>query len=315
VYDITQERIDAALARHPELSDQLDITIGKDSDLKEVLEDTEVLFASLMNIEIPREVLFNAPKLKWVNFIGAGVDSISPLDWLAPGVVLTKSSGAHLPVAAEWGLMSVLMLNNSVPRYATNQRQGKWERYFATSVQGKTLGIIGVGPIAGGIAELAKNLGMKVIGVRRTGESHPHVDEMFGPDGIDAVLSRADWVVIGVPSTEATEGLIGRRELELMKPGSGIVSYARGPVIDWDSLREQLGNGHLSGAVVNGLPQEPLPATSALWDTPNLVISQHTGTQDNEQYTINCLDIFFQNMKRYMAGEPMLYQVDPKIGY
>ncbi|MFF1832486.1 D-2-hydroxyacid dehydrogenase [Paenarthrobacter sp. NPDC058040] len=315
VYDITPERVKTALEPYGDLADHLDIRIGTDSDFDEILQDTEVLYGSLMGRELPRDLLAKAPNLKWVNYIGAGIDHLLPLNWLPEGAVLTKSSGAHMPIAAEYGLMGLFMLNNFVPAYTSNQREHKWERYFATPLQGKTLGVVGVGHIGAAIAGLARQHGMKTLGVRRTAEGHPNIDEMFGPDGLDTVLQRSDFIVVGVASTEQTRGLIGQRELQLLKPGAGIVSYARGDVIDWDALREQLTNGHLSGAVVNGLPQEPLPESSPLWDTPNLVITQHTGTQDDDQYMIQCLDILFRNMRRYIDGDQLLFQSDPAIGY
>src|SRR5262249_47463335 len=149
---------------------------------------------------------------------------------------------------------------------------------------------IGVGRIGGAVAEEAKRLGLKVLGVRRTGAPHQYVDEMVGPDRLATILPKADFVLVTTVMTPASRNLIGRRELGLVKAGAGVVALTR--VIDLEALAEKLNDGHLSGAVVNAFPAEPLPETSPLWDTQNLILTPHVGTQDEQQFVPKVLDIF-----------------------
>ncbi|WP_342709849.1 D-2-hydroxyacid dehydrogenase [Bradyrhizobium sp. B124] len=316
IYCVTPDRLSAALKKHEGVTDLAEFRIGTDyDDIDDIVESADILFTSLMGLTFPLKRLSAASKLKYVHYIGSGIDHLLPLDWMPAGAVMTKSLGAHMPVAAEYGLTTLLMLNNKMPWYVTNQRNHNWERKFISTVQGKTVAVIGVGAIGGAVAGLAKKLGFKVLGVRRSGEPHENVDEMFGPDALHKVLARADFVFLSAALTDTTHKLIGRKEFDIMKPGAGFSSISRGQVLDWDALRTKLSDGHLSGAIVNGYEAEPVPSDSPLWDTPNLLLTPHIGTQDDNNYIVRCLDILCNNIKRYVAGQPLLHQVQPDRGY
>ncbi|HTZ80074.1 MAG TPA: D-2-hydroxyacid dehydrogenase [Stellaceae bacterium] len=312
VFEATPERVKAALARHPRLKGKVKVTIGYDGDIyAEAMRTAQVLFGwNFDRLDLARK----APHLRWVHAHGAGVSHLMPLDWLPAGAVLTNSRGVHGPRADEYTLMAILMINNNLPRMASNQRAARWEQLFNSSIQGKTLLIVGVGHVGGGAAKWARRLGMRVIGIRRTGRPHPQVHEMHKPAALSTLLPRADIVLITTPHTADTRHLIGRRELDLMKRGAGLVNYSRAQLVDYDALAEKLREGVLS-AVLDVFDPEPLPSSSPLWSLPNLIITPHCSSDDTELYTPKTLDLVCRNIERLIGGKALLNQVSPKFQY
>ncbi len=206
------------------------------------------------------------------------------------------------------------MLNNHLPRIVTNQRRAKWQQLYNTSISTKTLLIVGVGHVGGGAAKWAKRLGVHVIGVRRTGKPHRYVDEMHRPSALHRLLPKADFVLITAPHTDESHHIIGKRELRLMKPGAGIINYSRAHLVDYDALRVKLKEGAIS-AILDVFDPEPLPSSSPLWNTPNLIITPHCSSDDLELYTLRTLDLVFKNMERFIKGRPLLNRVSPQHQY
>jgi phosphoglycerate dehydrogenase-like enzyme len=270
----------------------------------------------LIGWRFPREDLATrAPRLRWIHLTGAGIEHVLPLDWLPPGVALTTNSGVHAPKAGEFAAMAILMINNHLPALVTAQREGRWQRVFSTQARGKTLAVIGVGAMGGAAAQRAKQLGMHVLGVRRSGRRHRHVDEMFTPDELHKVLPRADIVLVCVPLTRETRHVLGRPELDLLKPEAGLINMARARVVDYEALAEKLARGELSGALLDVFDPEPLPADSPLWKTPNLIITPHVSSDDAEAYVPRTLDLVLANAARYLAGRPLRNRVRPEREY
>jgi phosphoglycerate dehydrogenase-like enzyme len=238
-----------------------------------------------------------------------------PLTWMPPGVRMTTNRGVHGPKAGEFAAMAILMMSNHLPALVTAQREGRWARIFSTPARGKTLLIVGVGAMGGAAARYAKRLGLRVLGVRRTRRRHASVDEMFGPDQLDHVLSRADIVLVTVPLTPETRQLIGKRELDLMKPGAALINMARARVVDYEALAAKLASGELSGALLDVFDPEPLPADSPLWTTPNLVITPHVSSDDADSYVPRTLDLLFENVRRHRAGRPLKNVVRRHLQY
>ncbi|MDX1433683.1 MAG: D-2-hydroxyacid dehydrogenase [Gammaproteobacteria bacterium] len=312
VFDISRERVRDALARHPHLADRVHISIGYGGDiLDRELETADAVYCWDFN---RKDLARRAPKLRWVHVHGAGVSHMMPLDWLPRGAVLTNSRGVHGQRATEYAFMAILMLNNRVPEMIANQQRARWEEVFNTGVAGKTLLIVGVGHIGGGVAAWARRAGMKVIGIRRTGKPRRDVDEMHTPQQLHALLPRADFVLVSAPHTDATHQMIGARELELLKPGAGLVNYSRANLVDYEALRVRLESGSMS-AVLDVFDPEPLPASSPLWRTPNLVITPHCSSDDREQYTPRTLDLVFRNLERLMEGRALVNRVSRKHQY
>jgi phosphoglycerate dehydrogenase-like enzyme len=175
--------------------------------------------------------------------------------------------------------------------------------------------IVGVGSIGGEVARLARRFGMKVLGVRRSGRPHRWVHRMFTTKGLRTALRQADFVVVTTPLTPETRGLLGAKELDCLPSHAGLVNLGRGAVIDYDALSAKLWTKELSGAVLDVFHEEPLPPESPMWSTPNVIMSPHCAVDDGRAYVPRCLDIFFDNLRRYLAGRPLRNVVDPSQGY
>lgn len=313
VFTITPERYDEAARRHPDVAARVEPFIDWDLDnFERSMATAEVL----VTWDLPTESLARvAPNLKWIHIIGAGVEHLCPMDWLPPGVTVVNNKGAHALKAGEFGLMALLMLHTRMPALVTNQRRRHWESLYATGIAGRTVLIVGVGSIGGAVARQAKALGLRVLGVSRHGRPSEAVDTVASVEHLDELLPEADFVFLATPLTPETRHLIDARRLDLMKPGSGLVNVGRAGVVDYAALEARLRGGHLSGAVLDVFDPEPLPADSPLWDVPNLIVTPHVSADDGASYVPLTLDLFFDNMRRYLAGEPLRNVVRPELGY
>ena len=312
VFEVTEERLREALLRHPDVAARIDVSIGYDGEILErEIGRTQALFAW----DFARQSLAErAPNLMWVHVHGAGISHLTPLDWLPKRTVLTNSRGVHGQRATEYALMAILMLHNRVPEMVTNQRAARWEQLFNTELDGKTLLIVGVGHVGGRVASWARRLGMQVIGIRRTGKSHRAVHEMYRPADLPRLMRRADFVLVTAPHTSATHRMVGSAELDLLKPGAGLVNYSRAQLVDYEALRRKLERREMS-AVLDVFDPEPLPESSPLWGTPNLIITPHSSSDDAAQYTPRTLDLVLRNMARFLAGRPLLNRVSRRLEY
>jgi phosphoglycerate dehydrogenase-like enzyme len=313
VFQVRRDQYEKALERHPDIASRIRTTWGWDQDIwKKEARSAE----AIITYRFPKETLAaDAPNLKLLQILGAGVDYLLPLDWLPPGVRMLTNSGAHVPKAAQSGLMTLLMLNARLPELAWSQRRKNWNRVFTTTLDGKTLLIVGVGAIGTGIAGHAKDFGMRVLGIRRSGAPQPHVDEMHPPGALHALLPQADFVVLNTALTPETRFLMGKKEFALMRRGAALVNMSRGGLVDPAALDAALRSGQLSGALIDVTWPEPPPEDWPYWDTPNLIITPHVLSDDIEAYVPRTLDLFFGNLRRHFAGEPLTNLVDLERNY
>jgi phosphoglycerate dehydrogenase-like enzyme len=308
VFIVRPDQYDKALQHHPDIAARIRTTWGWDQDIY----TQEARSADAMiTYRFPHQRLKgDAPNLKFLQILGAGVDYLLPLDWVPTGVTVLTNSGAHLPKAAQSALMALLMLNARVPELAWCQRRREWNRIFTSTLEGKTLLIVGVGQIGGGAATHAKNFGMRVIGTRRSGAPHPDVQEMHKPEALHDLLPQADFVLVNTALTPETRFIIADKEFALMRDGAGFVNMSRGGLVDPAALDRVLRTGKLSGAIIDVTYPEPPPADWPYWDTPNLVITPHVLSDDIENYVPRTLDLFFDNLRHHFAGEPLTNVVD-----
>ena len=312
VFEISPSRVQDALGRHPDIADKVRVSIGYGGDiLDRELATADAVFCWDFD---RRDLRRRAPNLRWVHAHGAGVGHMMPLDWLPPGAVLTNSRGVHGQRATEYAFMAILMLSNRIPEMVANQQRARWEEVFSNGIEGKTLLIIGVGHIGKDVAAWAKRAGMQVLGIRRRGGPRRNVDEMYKPEHLHALLPRADFILVSAPHTDASHHMIAERELAMLKPGAGLVNYSRANLVDYDALRAKLEAGEMS-AVLDVFDPEPLPESSPLWRTPNLIITPHCSSDDRDQYTPRTLDLVLRNMHRLMEGQPLLNRVSRKHQY
>ena len=313
VFTITRGRFESAVAEFPDIADAIEVFIDWDSDnFAASMKDAEVL----LTWNLPTEDLGAvAPKLKWIHCIGAGVEHLLPMDWLPEGVVLTNNKGVHAAKAGEFGLMSILMLHSHMPAIVTNQRDRVYDSLYASPIAGKTLVVIGTGTLGGSVAKKLQGLGVHVIGVNRHGKPVDGCDEIVTSGQLEEVLPRADYLLCATPDTPDTRGLLGRRQLDLMKTRAGLVNIGRQSIVDYDALCDKLEEGSLAGAIVDVFDAEPIAASSRLWNTRNLIITPHVSADDGDAYVPMTIDLFLRNMALHLAGKPLLNPVRPELGY
>jgi phosphoglycerate dehydrogenase-like enzyme len=311
VYHVTPALFAKGVRKFPGLAGKIAVTYGNDpTKLDAVLAETEIILTGGFD---PSNLETRAPRLKWVQSTSAGVEKLAP--YMPSGIVLTNASGVHMPKGGEYAMTALLMLNHRVPHFVTAQRAARWDQAFASPIAGKTVLILGVGAIGSAAARLARRFGMRVLGVSRSAKRHKLVDRMYGPKDLKKALPQADFVLSVLPLTAETRGLLGRAELDLLPRHAGVINVGRGPVIDNDALADKLRKGELSGAVLDVYPEEPLPASSPLWATPNLIMSPHCAIDDANSYAERALRIFLGNLKRYLAGRELVNVVDTRLGY
>lgn len=313
VFIVRPDQYDQALARHPDVAQRIRTTWGTDQDIYA----TEAATADAMiTYRFPYQTLEkDAPRLKLLQILGAGVDYLLPLDWVPRSVTVLTNSGAHVPKAAQSALMALMMLNARLPELNWSQRQRRWNRIFTSTLEGKTVLIVGVGAIGAGAAEQAQQFGLKVVGIRRSGSPQPHVDEMHKPEALHTLLPRADFVLLNTALTPETRFLFGEKEFSLMRKGAGFVNMSRGGLVDPAALDAALRSGHLSGAVIDVTHPEPPPPDWPYWETPNLLITPHVLSDDIDNYVPRTLDLFFNNVRSHLSGQPLTNQVDMSRNY
>jgi phosphoglycerate dehydrogenase-like enzyme len=308
---VTPPRFAAGARRVPDLRRRLRVTFGIDPPaLEEGLREAEILVVAHVD---GRDLATRAPHLRWIQSTSAGVEKLVPL--VPPDVVLTNASGVHIPKGGEYAMTALLMLQHGVPHFVTRQRERRWDPIFKTPIAGQTVAIVGVGRIGGEVARLARRFGLRVLGVRRTGRPHRWVHRMFTTRNLRAAFRQADFVVVTTPLTPETRGLIGAKELDALPRHAGLVNLGRGAVVDYDALSAKLWARELSGAVLDVFHEEPLPPESPLWSAPNVILSPHCAVDDGRAYVTRCLDIFFENLRRYVGGRPLRNVVDRHLGY
>ena len=227
------------------------------------------------------EAVRAAPGLRWVQATSAGageqVSSAGLSDEELRRVAVTSAAGVQAGPLAEFALLGLLAFTKDLPRLLADQRARRWGHYPVDELAGRTLLIVGLGQIGAEVARLAAAFGMRVIGLNRTGAGdYPSVDELARMDALRDWLPRADAIVISLPLTDGTRGLIDAAAVGEIKPGATFVNVGRGAVIDEDALIEALRERRIAGAALDVFAIEPLPQDSPLWELPNVLLSPHT---------------------------------------
>jgi phosphoglycerate dehydrogenase-like enzyme len=312
IYHVTQAQWAAAARRHPALGKRVVATIGWDREgMDEVLRTADMMISP----NPPRERLRErAPRLKWIQNRGAGINHLMPLDWLPADIVLTNNRGAHGAKCEDYCTMALLMLATRMPAFIAAQHARQWKAAFSTPIAGKTAVVVGFGDLGGAAGRAAKKLGMKVIAVTRSGKAGRPADAAYKVSRLDSVLPKADFVVVATPLTQETRGLMTRARLALLNPEAALINVGRAPLVDYAALRDMLNGGKLAGAMLDVHDPEPLPADSPLWTTPNLIVTPHVSC-DDPRYMDMLFDRWFGNFARFVVGKPLTNRIDRKLGY
>jgi phosphoglycerate dehydrogenase-like enzyme len=275
----------------------------------------DALFAWHGRRDLLEPVWEAAVRLRWIQTSMAGVDAFLFPALVDSDVVVTNAGGVFDAAIAEWVIGMVVLFAKNGLAVLDRQRRREWRHELTEPVAGKRMLVVGVGGIGRAIARDALALGMRVRGVgRRAREGDELFGAVLGPDGVLDALGWADYVVDVLPGTEATRHAFGPREFAAMRPGARFVNVGRGSSVDEPALIDALRSGRLAGAALDVFEREPLPPESALWDLPNVVVYPHM-SGDYAGWHEVVVDLFLDNLGRFVRGEPLRNVVDKRLGY
>jgi len=300
------------------------------SDTSALFDGDEEIFYGM----IPPRDLSRALRLKWVQLHSAGINHLTNHPILQSGVLVTTASGIHATPIGEFAIALMLALARKIPTMTRMQDRaewpkGKWNLLLGTELRGKTLGVVGYGSIGREIGRIAKRgFAMRVLALTHGGDKRDrgyHEPGVGDPDGTlpDAwftraqlldLLAQSDFVLIATPLTDETRGMIGARELRAMKPTAFLVNIARGGIVDEAALVPALKENWFAGVGLDVFEKEPLPAESELWKLENALISPHVSGA-TRHYDERAVELFCENLRRYLRGEYLLNLVDTTKGY
>jgi len=287
----------------------------QDARWRELLQSADILFD--FDWQAPGEMLGRAPRVRWIQATSAGIGEFVQKHQIPKdAVTLTTAAGVHAQPLAEFALAGVLYFAKDLPGLREWQQKRYWQRYCGRELIGAYALIIGMGSVGRRTAELFACLGLEVVGQRRSihAAPPPGVQRVIGEDGIDGELPRTDYVVVAAPGTSETRHLMDARRLSLLPPGAVLINIGRGSIVDERAMIHALQTGRLRGAALDVFEEEPLSPDSPLWSMPNVLISPHSAStvaRENERI----VDVFIENLSRYLHGRPLINRYDYDRGY
>lgn len=331
---ITIPMEEALIEEIQQVSEELSITVHParqgDQVPTELWEKAEILY-TLFALPEEEEV----PALRWVHFYLAGINKVIDAPILQrEGLQATTNSGANAPQTAEHILTMLLALGHNLPDFFSRQNNHRWmtdkaTKYKPAELKGSTIGIVGYGSIGRQVARLVRGFGATVLATKREakapkdtgyipeGSGDPEGDlftRLYPPQALKSMFKECDFVVITVPLTAETKGMIGTEELAALKPSAYLVDVSRGGIVNHDALIAALNENRLAGAALDVFDEEPLPTDHPLWDMPNVILTPHIAGF-SAQYSQRANALFIENLQRYLAGEPLLNLIDLERGY
>ncbi len=282
-----------------------------------VFAEADILLLGSVPASVLDHVVSRSPRLRWIHSASAGVDRISTAAVRERGIVVTNARGVFSRPIAEYVVMMSLAIARRLPQLLELQRERTWQPLRGRELSELTVGIVGYGSIGVEVARLLEPFGCRVLATRRhpeRGAGEASNVELFALDGLEDVLRASDIVVIAAPLTEETAGLIGADQLAEMREDAWLINIARGRLIDELALRRALDSGWIGGAVLDVVSEEPLSPDSPLYRTPNLIITPHTSWA-SDRVIERTVDLFVDNLRRDVAGEPLRNVVDLEAGY
>jgi phosphoglycerate dehydrogenase-like enzyme len=283
-------------------------------ELRAALREADIIFG----FTVPRGILDLAPRLGWLATPSTGIDHLRSTGLLeSDAVEITNVAGLAAGVIAEHVLASMLFFAKRLRHFEAERHERKWRMTRVRALEGRTVGLVGVGNIGREVATRAKAFGMRVIGIGRgdsDGRRVAGVDSVLDASELPDLLAAADYVVLAVADTPETRSMIGAAEIGAMKPDAVLVNVARGTVLDEAALVAALREGSIAGAALDVFAHEPLPADSPLWELPNVLITPHVAANFDE-YLPRSVEHFAANLRRFLAGAPLETRFDRARGY
>jgi len=294
-FDADQYR-ERLTARFPDITFHV-FKSGKDAF--GVADRVEVIIG--LDHHIPRELIAAAPKLKWIQALTTGTDTLTRPGMMPPHVILTSTRGIHGPQMSELAFLNMIALQRDFRKMQRNQAAAKWEQWNQPILDGKTIVIVGMGLLAEHLAERCKLFGMTVIGVSDGRTKGPHFDEVAPRRRLVEVAARADFLMLLVPYSAATHHLVSRDVIAAMKPSAFLINLARGGVLDEPALIEHLRSGKIAGAALDVFSAQPPPPDSPLWKMENVIITPNVGGR-SDVFVKQTMTVLEPNITAYKEG-------------
>jgi phosphoglycerate dehydrogenase-like enzyme len=282
------------------------------------LAECEVAFTWILSAA----ELVKAARLRWVHSSAVAVETLCLPELFARNVIVSNSRGVQSTPIAEHVFAVVLALAKQLPFVMERQRERRWAQNELIDdrlpwlLKGRTLGLIGAGTIGAAIARLGSAFGMKVVALTRRpkAEDIGGIDKLLPPGSLDRLLEQSDVLIVAAPLTPETLNLIGAAQLARMKRGSILINVGRARIVDHEALADALVSGHLAGASLDVFHREPLPSEDRLWTAPNVILTPHTSGFRRGHWD-EVIDLFSDNLRRFRAGDPVRFRVEPSLGY
>ncbi len=287
----------------PRLSDVTITTVGTRDEALKLAPQADILMA--FGPQVKKDFFQHSPKLKWVHSLGTGTDGITDSPWLGKDVVVTATRGIHGAPISELAFLTMLAFARDFRRLERLRGEKRWDRFPGSLLEGKTVGVVGLGAIAEGLAPRCKAFGMRTVAVSRTTRPVAGFDKVYSRDDITQAMAECDYVVLLLPLENDSRNFIDGRVLAAMKPTAYLINLARGGVLDEAALIRALNEKRLAGAHLDALATEPLPQESPLWTMPNVMITPHVGGYYDE-YPRDAARQFEQSLAHFRAGRPDL---------
>jgi phosphoglycerate dehydrogenase-like enzyme len=289
----------------------LPVAVARTEDaLRAEIADAEVLLAW----RFPLGVLAHAPNLRWIQLTSAGADHLLPARERLRDVIVTNARGIHADLMADYAMGVMVMLQWNFPGLLREQQARRWRHRFTEPLAGKTLGVVGLGTIGREIVRRARSFDMDVLGVKREPSAVEGVRRMFAPADILDMLPLCDFVVLVVPQTAETRGMLGERAFSVMRPTAYLINIARGSVVDEPALIRALEERRIAGAALDVFATEPLAPESPLWGMGKVIVTPHIAGEP-EHYARRVMAILGENVDRWAEGRPLVNVVDLDRGY
>lgn len=264
---------------------------------------------------LPDELVQRMTQLKWLHVTRGGVNAYLTPTVKSRPIQVTGSKGIHGAAFSEFALACILAFAKKLPDCMDAQREKKWQKLQPIEIEGSTLGIVGLGTVGTELARKARALGMRVLATKRIVTEKPdYVDELGTPEFLTDLLAQSDYVVLLLASVPTTFNIIGENDLRRMKPGAYLINLTGGRAIEESLLIRALKERWIAGAALDAFAKQPLPPDSELWSLPNVIITPRIAGITSQKWTA-LLPIFEENLRRFVAGEPLRNLVNKELGY
>lgn len=277
--------------------------------IEEAIKQAEIIFAGHA---FPGELITKAKNLKWIQSMSGGVENYTMSNSLPAGVILTKIKGIFGQAMSEYVLSYILFTTQKMQRVLEYKQKKQWEPFIVDSIRHKTAGIMGLGSVGSYIAYKLHMVGVKVISFDEQEKKLPYVEQEYFYTDREEFLARSDFVILSLPLTSATKGIIGPKELDIMKDTAYLINVSRGHLVQEDALIDALNNNKIAGAILDVFYEEPLPQEHPFWKLDNVIITPHISGPSLPE---DIVKLFLNNLERYENGRKLEGLVDFNKGY